>query len=389
MFVLSEKIKIAVFTSIRSEYGLLSPLIELIESEPNFELELLVGGAHLLSQYGETINQIRTDGHSIKAIFDFIDDQKLKEFSTNSISKLQQLIGKYFSVNKPDLLIVLGDRYELIPVAMSALLYHIPMAHISGGETTEGAIDNQIRHALTKLSHLHFPATQIYKENIIKMGEEDWRICVSGEPGLDGILSIDYISKADLYEDLGLDISKKTICCTFHPQTIDNKIDADYVRNLLESIVSTFDLQILTTASNFDDGGNKINEMLVKLSSINSRIKYVSSLGQRRYYSFLKYADLMLGNSSSGLVEAQSFNLPVVNVGDRQKGRLANLNVINTSLQYDSIIDSIRFAFSEEFKVQYFNKQNIYGDGKASRRIVDFIKKNISSPNIFIKKDIF
>lgn len=383
------KIKdIGIFTSIRSEYGLLSPLIRLINKDFDFNLKLLVGGAHLLPEFGETIYQIKLDGFDIAKTFDFLDRTDSKDFSTKSIGKLQIQIGEYLSKNSFDLLIVLGDRYELIPVVTSALLYQIPIAHISGGETTEGAIDNQIRHAVTKMAHLHFPATEVYRKNIEKMGEESWRICVSGEPGLDEVLNMEYISKSDLFLDLGLDMIKKTICCTFHPQTIDNKITADFVKNCLLSIVKEFNFQILVTAANFDNGGKEINLMLEELSSEFNTIKYVKSLGQKRYYSLLKYSALMLGNSSSGLVEAQSFNLPVVNVGDRQQGRLTNPNVVQSKIEINDVLNSINEALSINFKMKFINKPNIYGNGFACEKIINFIKSKDSS-KLFFKKDVF
>lgn len=383
------KIKnIGIFTSIRSEYGLLSPLIRLIDKDSDFNLKLLVGGAHLSSEFGETINQIKIDGFNIDSTFDFLDRKDSRDFSTRSIGKLQIQIGEYFSENSIDLLIVLGDRYELIPVVTAALLNQIPIAHISGGETTEGAIDNQIRHAITKMSHLHFPATEVYGKNIKRMGEESWRICVSGEPGLDEVLKLDYISKTDLFSDLGLDYDKQTICCTFHPQTIDNKITIEFVKECLLSIVKKTNFQILITAANFDNGGKEINLMLEELSSENNSIIYVKSLGQKRYYSLLKYADLMLGNSSSGLVEAQSFNLPVINVGNRQQGRLTNPNVIQCKIEIEDVLESLEKALSKNFKVEFLNKPNIYGNGDACVKIIKFIKsQNLSK--LFFKKDVF
>lgn len=380
--------KVAVFTSIRSEYGLLSPFIRAIDNDAEFELRLLVGGAHLKKEFGETINQIKQDGFKITHEFDFLDDDTSADYSTRSLGKLQSQIGEYFYNDKPDLLFVLGDRYELMPVATAALLNNIPIAHISGGETTEGAIDNQIRHALTKLSHLHFPATNDYAENIAKMGEEKWRICVSGEPGLDEIVNLDFISKEDLFQDLGLDLHKKTICCTFHAQTIDNKINADFVKEVLIQINQQTEFQILVTAANFDKGGHEINKGLEELSANTDNIIYRKSLGQKRYYSLLKYADLVLGNSSSGLVEAQSFEIPVVNVGDRQKGRLANANVLDVAIDEKKILEAINYSQSEAFKKIFKGKANIYGDGNASERIIKFLK-SIDRKLLFIKKDKF
>jgi GDP/UDP-N,N'-diacetylbacillosamine 2-epimerase (hydrolysing) len=379
---------IAIFTSIRSEYGLLSPLIRSIQENPSFNLFLIVGGAHLSKKYGETIQQIEEDGFPISAICPFLNHDDSQNSVTNSLSKLQEQIGSHLSSNKIDLLIVLGDRFELIPVVLSAILFNIPIGHISGGETTEGAIDNQIRHAITKLAHLHFPATETYKKNILKMGEEEWRVCVSGEPGLDEILNIDYLTKFELYSILGLSTVKKTICCTFHPQTIDNAISPDFISQLLIRITNTMDFQILVTASNFDHGGDKINEMLERISETNQHIIYIQSLGQKKYYSLLKYAEIMLGNSSSGLVEAQSFNLPVINVGNRQKGRLANPNVFNTNVDTEEIINAIEYVQSDFFRQSYLDQSNIYGEGNACKKIIDFIQ-HLPDKNLLSKKDIF
>ena len=379
---------IAVFTSIRSEYGLLKPLLDKINKESQFDLKLLVGGAHLLEDYGMTKNQIIDDGFDITKEFDFLKNEKSPDFITKSMGILQSQLGEWLINNKPDVLIVLGDRFELLPLAACCTVYNIPLVHISGGEITQGAQDNQIRHALTKLAHIHFPATEEYKDNILRMGEEEWRICVSGEPGLDLLNDINCIPKSELYEMLGLDLEKKLIICTFHPETILNRITPDFVKEVLETILQNTDYQILTTAANFDHGGDDINDVLFQMTKSLKNIHYVRSLGQLKYYSVLKCADLMLGNSSSGLVEAQSFNLPVVNVGNRQEGRLVNPNVFQCQLNVDSILTAIKYVVSNEFKSIYMDKPNIYGDGKACDKIIDYLKK-VDYSKLLLKRTIF
>jgi len=385
--VKSNKTKsIGVFTSIRSEYGLLSPLLHKIKERPDFDLRLLVGGAHLLDSFGKTVDQIKQDGLPISAYFPFLSEHE------NSypllLSKLQLQIGDYLHKHPVDLLFVLGDRFELIPVVSSSLLFNIPIAHISGGEFTEGAIDNQIRHAISKMAHVHFPATQEYKQNLVRMGEEEWRICVSGEPGLDLLQSIKFIPKERLFEDLGLTLNKPVICCTFHPETINNSIDAKFVEKCLVMILNKTPYQVVVTASNFDPGGEEINEALQLISESDARIRYHKSLGQLRYYSLLKYADIVLGNSSSGLVEAQSFDVPAINVGDRQKGRLSNLNVFDCEADVDKIMQGIRIVKEDSFKAVYEGKPNRYGDGHACEKIVQFLGQ-LNWSGLLVKKNTY
>ena len=289
--------------------------------------------------------------------------------------------------NKPDLLMILGDRFELLPVVLAATLNKVPIAHISGGETTEGAIDNQIRHALTKLSHIHFPATETYGRNIISMGEEPWRVCVSGEPGLDLIQRVQLVEKNELFVDLGLNIKDPVVQVTFHPETISNKISPKLVESACKIFLNK-GFQVLATAANFDEGGSGINRVYELLAKENKSLVYHKSLGQKRYYSMLKHAALMIGNSSSGLVEAQSFNLPVINIGDRQKGRLANPNVVNAAADEIEIEKAFLFAISEQFQSGFYGKENIYGDGNACNRIISFLEK-IEWQRLLSKKDCF
>jgi GDP/UDP-N,N'-diacetylbacillosamine 2-epimerase (hydrolysing) len=276
----------------------------------------------------------------------------------------------------------------LISVVSTALFQSIPVAHISGGEITEGAVDNQVRHAITKMSHLHFTATEEYRKNILLMGEEDWRICVSGEPGLDTIKSIQLLTKDAFCKQYNLPLDKPLILATLHSETISLAINDEYITNTVNWLMDNTNSHILFTAANTDWGGDKINKRLKLLAQQNSRLTFVESLGKRNYYTALSYAQAVIGNSSSGLVEAQSFNVPVINVGNRQKGRLANGNVINVGYEEKEFIAGLKMVLNPDFKKQISGLLNIYGDGKASVRILNFIKQ-VNWNKLLEKRSIF
>lgn len=384
------KIKdIAFFTSIRFEYGVMIPFLKKVQNDPNFNLKLLVGGAHLLEEHGNTIDEIINDGFEIDCKLPFLDNENDATALTIAMSKLQLQIGEYLAVNKPDVLIVVGDRFELLPVVSAALVLGVPVAHLSGGDVTEGAIDNQIRHAVSKISHLHFAGTETSKNNLLKMGEEEWRVFNVGEPGIDCILSIDLVDKKELYLDLNLDVSKPTVIATLHPETISNVINEEYVTDLFTRLLKEFPShQFLVTASNFDLGGNEINETLKQLSSESDQIKFVTSLGQKRYYSILKYADFMLGNSSSGIIEAQSFLLPVVNIGTRQEGRERNVNTIDVGLNIDEIVAAAKKTQDVNFRNLIEKSENLYGNGRCADEIIKCFK-SVEKESLFLKKSTF
>lgn len=380
--------KIAVFTGARSEYGLLRPLLRKLESDPRFNLRILAGPNHFLEDQGNTINELLSDGFKPDAEFRSSYTGKDALFIHKSNAELTEAIAIYFDRKKPDLLVVLGDRFELLPVVSTALLFPIPVAHISGGEVTEGAVDNQIRHAVSKMSHLHFPATEKYRENLIQMGEEPWRICVSGEPGLDEVLNLTLPSRSDFFESYKLPLSKKLVLATIHSETIGQTINAEFIKTLLGRLKALTEFHFLFTAANADEGGRAVNEVLVEESNNSDNLTYVPSLGKTNYYTALKYATLVLGNSSSGVVEAQSFGVPVINIGNRQAGRLFNPNCLTVAADVETIMQSFPIATGQEFARQFQGKSNIYGDGHASERIVSFIDK-VAWDELLKKKSIF
>lgn len=380
--------KISVFTGARSEYGPLKPLLTAFQKDPYFDLELVVAAGHLNLSQGKTISEIEQDGFPIGITIDNLIEDKNAAAVSISNGKLQIELAEYFTKHKPDLLVVLGDRSELIAVVSTALFQSIPVAHLSGGEITEGATDNQVRHAVTKMSHIHFPTTEIYADNIRKMGEEDWRICVAGEPGLDDVLHLEVPDEKSFRAQYAIPESVPFILSTFHSETINNSINRSFITELVDKLVATTNYQLLFTAANVDVGGIEINETLQELSKTNPRVHFVESLGKTNYYAAQHYASLMLGNSSSGLIEAQSFGIPVINVGSRQQGRLRNPNSLDVPVNINKIIDAVKTVSSEEFKQQYIGKPNLFGDGKACERILAFLKV-LNWETLLLKKSTF
>lgn len=380
--------KAIVFTGARSEYGLLKPLIRELLYSTAWTCEVVVGGSHLSEKHGLTINEIKSDNVPIaRTINNFIEHDDSDSLCISN-ANLQIQFSEFLCSYAPDIVIILGDRSELLPIASTCLFHSIPVAHISGGEITEGSTDNQVRHAVSKMSHIHFTSTEIYKQNLMKMGEEEWRICVSGEPGLDDILLTPIPSEEEFRLLYNLPVQQKIILSTFHSETIFNSIDNNFIEELVDAICKRTDYHLLFTAANSDLGGQVINNTLDKISSVNKRVTFIPSLGKTNYYAAQRYCHMMLGNSSSGLVEAQSFGLPVINVGNRQKGRIRNPNVIDTSLNVLEIIEALGKASDEEFRLKFQNQPNLYGDGTACKRIVNFLE-TINWSSILQKKSIF
>lgn len=379
--------KISVFTAARSEYGPLKPLIlELMNSKFNFEL--VVSGGHLDESQGFTISEIKADKIPItKEINSTVEDKSALGINLSN-AKLLSGYSHYLSESKPDLVVVLGDRSELIPVTSACLFASVPIAHISGGEITDGATDNQVRHAVTKMSHLHFTATENYKQNILQMGEEEWRICVSGEPGLDDVLSTQLPTKEDFYNKYYIPQNLKLIISTFHSETIHQSINKTFLTDLLNQLKHNKDYFFLFTGANLDVGGDEINETLKSLTEEIENIGFVQSLGKVNYYAAQKYASAMLGNSSSGIIEAMSFKLPVVNVGDRQSGRIRNINCIDVPVETELIVKALDKALNPDFLIQISGSTNIYGDGTSSKKIVRFLE-SIKWEGLLHKKSIF
>ncbi|SHE63175.1 GDP/UDP-N,N'-diacetylbacillosamine 2-epimerase (hydrolysing) [Caldanaerobius fijiensis DSM 17918] len=379
--------KIAVVTGTRAEYGLLYWTLKEIANDPELELQLIVTGSHLSPEFGLTKRDIEKDGFKIYDEVEILLSSDTGQGIAKSIGLGIISFAQVFSRLKPHILLILGDRFEVFAAATAAMALNIPIAHIAGGESTEGAIDEQIRHAITKMAHIHFPSCDYYAERIIKMGEEEWRVYNVGAPGLENIKKLKLLDKGELEKSLGIRLDLTTLLVTYHPETLERENIEQHVNNLLEALKET-GCQIIFTYPNADSGGRyiigKINDFVEKYK----KARLYINLGQIRYLSLLKYVDVMVGNSSSGIIEAPSFKLPVVNIGSRQKGRLRALNIIDVGYSKEEILSGIRKAlYDESFRRELKNTKNLYGEGDTSKKIVSVLKTvDINNENFLMKK---
>lgn len=369
--------KICFVTAARSEYGLLKWLMKDIDASEKFELQLIVTGGHLSYEQGHTIDQILEDGFKM----DYVVDAKLDPSSTariaESMGRMAEGFAKAFEELKPDYLLVLGDRYELLPICNTAFVMCIPIIHLSGGDVTEGAIDDGIRNAITMLAQYHFPGTEDSAKNIIRMRGSDKNVWTVGEPGLDSFNREKLLSRNELAENLQIDSNKRWALMTYHAETRESiEYNICNVKNCIEVLTTLDDVQTVITYANVDYGGKQINKYIEEAAKkYPKKIKVVPSLGHSRYLSFMKYADFVIGNSSSGIVETPFMNIPTVNIGDRQKGRYQCGNII----QCESRLEAIRQAVYdvEKVKNRVPDDFNYWGDGYTSKRIVDILTKEL------------
>ena len=366
--------KILVVTGTRSEYGLLHNTMQEIKNSKELELLLIVTGNHLVSSFGNTVEEIRKDGFKIDDEIDMIINSDKKSALIKSMGLEMIQMAQSFDRLKPDILLILGDRYETFVAATCAMMMNVPIAHMNGGESTEGAIDEQIRHAITKMAHIHFPGAQFYKDRIIKMGEEAWRVFNVGQAGVENIKRLKLYSKQEIEKQLSIEFNKKIFLITFHPVTLESENVETQIDSLL-SALKDFDAKFIFTYPNADFGSKTIIDKINTFVQRNKHAYVFSSLGQRRYLSLLNYADIMIGNSSSGIIESSTFKLPVVNIGNRQKGRLRSNNIIDTGYSKKEIVAGINKAlFDEKFKLALNDIENIYGDGTTSHQVTQILK---------------
>jgi UDP-hydrolysing UDP-N-acetyl-D-glucosamine 2-epimerase len=376
---------VAVVTGSRSDYGLLFPLLRAIDADRALELQLWATGAHFARQFGSTIDEILNDGFRIAEKIDMLLASDTPEAVSKSIGLGLCGFAQAYARNRPDILVGLGDRFELFAAVQAALPFNIPVAHISGGEVTEGAIDESIRHAITKLSHLHFVAAEPYARRVIQMGEEPWRVHVSGEPGLDSIATMDFLTKDEVENRIGIPLSPKPLLVTFHPVTLEGGETSRYINELLEALNDSSQPTVFTYP-NADPGGTLIIDAIERYVASKSNARVVRNLGRRGYRSLMKYAAAMVGNSSSGIAEAASFELPAVNIGHRQQGRLVGRNVINCDSERMAINKAIQEATAPEFRASIRGMQNLYGDGHASERIVRVLRDIPLDRKLIVKR---
>lgn len=362
--------KVCFFTGARSDYGLLYPLLKQIKGDDSVELQLIVGASHLSEDYGLTVSEIENDGFQIDAHIEMDLASDDEGSACGSIGSGLDISARIIAEMMPDVLVILGDRYELLCLSIAALFARLPVAHIGGGQLTEGAMDDPIRHVLTKLSHLHFTATETYRKRIIQLGERPDRVFAVGSLGVDNIINEKFLERGELEESIGFSFGNKNLLVTYHPETLGSQPDEVTVQNLLHAIDSFPDVKLIFTMPNADPGRYAIWEKIQKyVNRCKDRAIAITSLGRTRYLSVLNYVDGVVGNSSSGIIEAPSFRIGTVNIGDRQKGRIMPSSVINCGTSETEIQCAIKQLFSSKFSHQLKNTINPYGTGNAASQI--------------------
>jgi GDP/UDP-N,N'-diacetylbacillosamine 2-epimerase (hydrolysing) len=369
------KRKICVVTGTRAEYGLLYWLLKEIEADKDLELQLIATGMHLSPEFGLTYQTIEKEFKINKKI-----EMLLSSDTSIGISKSMGLAQISFAESydelKPDIVVVLGDRYEIFSATSAAMIARIPIAHIHGGEKTEGAFDESIRHSITKMSHLHFTATEEYKNRVIQLGEHPNRVFNVGGMGIENIKRLKLLSKDEFEKSIEFKLNIKNILVTFHPVTLENSTAKEQFQELLDAIDELEETNIIFTKANSDTDGRVINQMIDEYVSKNSHKSIgFTSLGQLRYLSALQFVDAVVGNSSSGLAEAPSFKIGTINIGDRQKGRIKAQSVIDCAPNKEKIKEVFEKLYSLKFQNILSDVQNPYGDGSASIKIIEEVKK--------------
>jgi len=382
-----KKKNICVVTGTRAEYGLLYWLIKEIESDNKLALQIIATGMHLSPEFGLTYKEIEKDFKIDKKI-----EILLSSDTATGISKSMGLgqisFAEAFDDLKPDIVVVLGDRYEICSAVNAAMVARIPIAHLHGGEATEGSIDEAIRHSITKMSHLHFTATEEYKNRVIQLGENPKRVFNVGGIGIENIKRNKLLSKDEFEKSIGFKLNKKNILVTFHPTTLEYKTSQKQFQELLDVIEGLKDINIIFTKSNSDTDGRIINQMIDEYVNKNPyKSVGFASLGQLRYLSALRYIDIIVGNSSSGLLEAPSFKIGTINIGDRQNGRIKAESIIDCSPNSKSIKKAFTKIYSNKFQELLKNVKNPYGNGCASQKIIRVLKK--THLNNILKKNFF
>ena len=384
-------VKICILTAARSEYGLLRPIIQKMKQDPYFDVRVAVTGMHLSPEFGLTYREIEEDGIEIDRKIEML----LSADSPAAISKSMALatigFAEYFEERRPELLLILGDRYEALAVAEAAMNAHIPIIHLSGGDVTEGAVDDVVRHCLTKMSLLHFVATEQHRKRVIQLGEDPERVFRVGAMSVESALSVERMSRDILTKELGFDWREDQLAVvTYHPVTLGSSSAEEQCKNLLEALDEIPHLKIIFTKANADADGRAINRMLDEYVAKNLEKACVfTSLGQKRYISAIALADVVVGNSSSGLSEVPSFHIPIVNVGERQKGRECGRTVISCPNKKDEIKRAVIKALSEEFKAAVMLEENPYGMIGTSDVMISILKEYLSTHSLQLMKKFY
>lgn len=380
---------LCILTATRAEYGLLHPIIEKMILQPDIDVRVVVTGAHLSPEFGMTIHEIENDGVKIDKSIEILMSSDTPVAISKSMGLAMISFAEYFSELQPDALMVLGDRYETLAVCSAAMNARVPIIHLHGGETTEGAVDEAVRHAITKMSYLHFTSTEAYRKRVIQLGESPERVYAVGAIGVENALTTSLMTKNELEVSLGIELGEKYAVGTFHPVTLENQSAEQQANQLIEAISEFPEYTFVFTKANADSNGRVINEMLAQATEKYKNIVLFDSLGMRRYLSAVKGASFVIGNSSSGLIEVPSFHIPTINIGDRQKGRIKGTTVIDCEPESESIILAIRKAIDASFVSGIQDSLNPYGDEKTSERIVSITLEYLVNNKMELKKKFY
>ncbi len=377
---LNNDLNIAIFSSTRAEYGLLAPIAKRLSNISNVRVYFTVTGTHLLDEYGMTVSDIEADGFEIDARIPILKAGSNTPADTSvAMARALEGFSAYFAFHRPDALIVLGDRFETLAVCIAAFNERIPIVHLHGGERTDGAADDAYRHCITKMSSLHFTATEEYRQRVIQLGEVPETVFCTGAIGVENIRALTLLSKNELEASLGFSLNTPYVMTTYHPTTLEPAGAQAEVEQLLNAMDNFPELTYIVTQANADNGGSIINQFVQEYARTHSNVRFVKNLGTLRYLSAMKYASFVLGNSSSAIIEAPSLHIPTVNVGNRQKGRTAGESVLHCKAQTADICRAMKTALSEDFRKMALNAKNPYEKEGTSDKIasilIDFLSK--------------
>ena len=365
---------IGAVTVARSDYGNYLPVLRRVQEDPDLLLHLMVAGMHLSPEFGLTVREIERDGFEIRERVEMLLSSDAPEGIAKSMGLGTIGFAQAYARFRPDILLVLGDRFEMHAAVVASLPFKIPVAHLYGGGSTEGAIDEPIRHSITKMSHLHFVSTELNARRVIQMGEDPWRVVVSGAASLDNLGRLPLLSRQELRERYGLHLAGPTLLVTYHPVTLEYEQTEMQITELLAALEDA-DFSVIFTYPNADTQGRLIIEMVHGYTARHKRSQVVVNLGTQAYFSLMSHVSAMVGNSSSGITEAASFKLPVVNIGTRQQGRVREKNVIDVGYSRAQVLAGIEKAVSPQFQASLEDLVNPYGDGHAAERILDKLKQ--------------
>lgn len=383
------KNKICIITGTRAEYGLLKPLIQKVHESETSELQLAVTGMHLSPEFGLTYQEIEKDGYPVTAKIEMLLSSDTPAGITKSMGVAMIGFADFFETHKPDIAVILGDRYEMLAAAAAAMAAAVPIAHIHGGELTEGIIDEAIRHSITKMSHLHFTSTEEYRRRVIQLGEQPQMVYNVGAPGIENIKKIKLLDKQSLEKELGFSLSDVTVLVTYHPVSLENMSTEVQFQNILDVVDEHKEITAIFTKANSDINGRIINQMIDEFVSRNrDRCAGYVSLGQLKYLSTLQFCRAVLGNSSSGIIEVPSFGIPTVNIGDRQRRRLHAKSVIDCGNEKEQVEAALEKALSDEFLSGIAGEKNPYEGKQTADKIYRIITEALGS-GIHMKKEFY